>query len=137
MLAFHRHDLQQLLLNHIPKACRMHLNHRLVTYTESEDEVLLTFQDGNRVVCDLLVGADGIRSVVRAQNHLRFGNESAAPYYTGTSAFRGLIPAEELRKRDPIHRTLTTAVTVSTEGGFYSTHLSSVRGQKCGSVHIG
>lgn len=52
----------------------MYSSHRLVSYEEVGDEIHLTFQDGSSAICDLLIGVDGIKSVVpvdyRPHRHL-------------------------------------------------------------------
>ena len=53
--------------------------------------VALHLEDGERLEGDLALGADGIRSVLRAQL-----NEKERPRYAGEVAWRGLIPAGAL-----------------------------------------
>jgi salicylate hydroxylase len=55
----------------------------------------MTLADGRIVTGDVLVGADGIHSTLRAQ---LFGREQ--PRYTGCVAWRGLVPAERLAHLD-------------------------------------
>ncbi|MSP96693.1 MAG: hypothetical protein EXR29_05580 [Betaproteobacteria bacterium] len=43
----------------------MHLGHRLVGLAERADRVMLTFGNGARVEAEFVIGADGIRSVIR------------------------------------------------------------------------
>jgi 2-polyprenyl-6-methoxyphenol hydroxylase-like FAD-dependent oxidoreductase len=57
--------------------------------------VTMTLADGRIVAGDVLVGADGIHSTVRAQ---LFGREQ--PRYTGCVAWRGLVPVERLTHFD-------------------------------------
>ena len=49
------------------------------------------FDNGVRITVDVLVGADGIHSAVRAA---LFGEE--APHFAGCVAYRGLVPAERI-----------------------------------------
>ena len=49
------------------------------------------FDNGARIAADVLVGADGIHSTVRA---LLFGDE--APQFAGCVAYRGLVPVERI-----------------------------------------
>ncbi len=86
----HRADLQKVLGSaHGPD--RLHLGHRLIGITEHRTGLDLTFANGHRAEVDILIGADGVRSQVR-----RFiaGEERAA--YSGTSAFRGIVPVRDL-----------------------------------------
>ena len=71
---------------------RVHLGHRLSELTDRGDHVEARFANGARVTVDVLVGADGIHSVVR---RALFGPEE--PHFTGCVAYRGLVPAERLR----------------------------------------
>lgn len=60
---FHRGHLQQALLKHIPRDI-IHLEKKLVSATaNSRDGVKMQFQDGSTATADILIGADGIRSV--------------------------------------------------------------------------
>nr|WP_294500923.1 FAD-dependent monooxygenase [uncultured Rhodopila sp.] len=86
----HRADLQRVLGGaHGPD--RLHLGHRLVGLTESNGVVRLEFANGHGAEADIVIGADGIRSQVR---RLIAGEERAA--YSGTSAFRGIVPVADL-----------------------------------------
>ncbi|HTY77643.1 MAG TPA: FAD-dependent monooxygenase [Candidatus Bathyarchaeia archaeon] len=87
---FHRADLLRALAEALP-AERVHLGHRLTSFQDQGDRVELTFANGARAAADVLVGADGIHSTVRAA---LFGPEQ--PRFTGCTAYRGLVPAERL-----------------------------------------
>jgi salicylate hydroxylase len=67
------------------------LNRRATGFTEHDDGVELHFADGTSVKGDLLIGGDGLKSVVRAQLH----GESKATY-TGDAAWRIIVPVERL-----------------------------------------
>jgi 2-polyprenyl-6-methoxyphenol hydroxylase-like FAD-dependent oxidoreductase len=66
---------------------RYHNGAVATTLENSEQEVVITFQDGTSRAFDWVIGADGLRSVVR---------ECVAPErqlsYTGYVAWRGLVP---------------------------------------------
>ncbi len=53
--------------------------------------VRLRFENGTQIECDVAIGADGLRSAVRAA---LFGAER--PHFTGYIAYRGLVPAASL-----------------------------------------
>jgi len=63
----------------------------LVSFTDDASGVTATFSDGTTAHGDLIIGADGIRSTVRAQIL-----PDAQPLYAGYIAWRGLIPESVL-----------------------------------------
>ncbi|KAF5383335.1 hypothetical protein D9757_008410 [Collybiopsis confluens] len=106
-LCFHRQEILAALLKHVPESCRIHLSHRLSRYSEETDNVKLWFENGKEATCDLLVAADGIRSVVRDSST---SIASKGLFYTGSQCFRGLIPKEKLEKLYPDHRALYSPI---------------------------
>ena len=110
----HRADLQRVLLKGALAHARVHLAKKLVSYTEHPDSVSLEFVDGSKRTCELLVGADGIKSIVRRLFLAsRPGQESIEPVWTGTYAYRGIVPRDVLLKKMPDHRVTRMAVMVS------------------------
>ena len=61
-----RTDLQKMLVDSIPPEV-IFLGHKLETVTEDDNEVTLTFTNGKVEKADIVVGADGIHSVVKKQ----------------------------------------------------------------------
>lgn len=86
----HRADLQRVLGGALGGA-GLHFGHRLVELADGGDSVRLQFANGRSVEADLVIGADGVRSVVR-----RFVTGGEDAVYSGTSAFRGIVPVEQL-----------------------------------------
>ena len=116
LVRIHRADLQRILLKRALSYCRLHLSRKLVLYTEHPDGVHLLFEDGSTATCDLLVGADGIKSTVRklflsSQPGTGY-QESIEPVWTGWYAYRGIVPREELVKRIPNHTVTKVPVKV-------------------------
>jgi salicylate hydroxylase len=89
-ITIHRADLLAVIAAGFPPEC-VHLGHRLVGFADAGDSVEAWFANGARIDCDVLVGADGIHSAVRAQ---LFGDEK--PRFAGCVAYRGLVPADRI-----------------------------------------
>jgi len=90
----HRADLQEMLKSAVTRLSpgALHLKSRCVGFTSSASGVSLALENGERVTGDLLIGADGIHSVVRQK---LFGPDK--PEFTGFMAWRGLAPAAAMR----------------------------------------
>jgi salicylate hydroxylase len=85
-----RRDLQACLLRTVGRS-NIQLGKQLLRCEDSGEEARLYWADGTQATADLVVGADGIKSVVR-----RWISESASVRFTGNSAFRGLARTSEL-----------------------------------------
>jgi salicylate hydroxylase len=87
----HRADIHALLAARVLQLKRdaIRLNCRVVGFQESRDDVKLRLADGTLVQGDLLVGADGLKSVICQQT---VGNVPAT--YTGDAAWRITVPVE-------------------------------------------
>jgi len=88
--AAHRAELLDVLLSELDEY-GVRLGSRVEYVYQDDRGVSLTLADGTTAQGDILVGADGIHSTVRAQ---LLGKES--PRYTGNVAWRGLVPAERV-----------------------------------------
>lgn len=85
----HRADLHSVLAG-AAGSQGLGMRTRVVEVTERTSDVELTFADGSRERSEVVVGADGIHSVVR--NVLA----SDQPRFAGGSIFRGLVPADQV-----------------------------------------
>ena len=90
-LTIHRADLLAGLTELFP-ADRVQLGKRAQKIAQSEEGVVVDFEDGSSARLGALIGADGIHSVVRTA---MFGAES--PRFTGIVAYRAVVPAERLQ----------------------------------------
>ena len=86
----HRAELLDILVDALGGA-GIYLDARVQGFEQGAHGVTVTLANGATHDGDVLVGADGIHSTVRAQ---LFGAER--PRYTGNVAWRGLVPAERL-----------------------------------------
>jgi salicylate hydroxylase len=82
----HRADLHQLLIDSLPDGLAT-LSASCVDIRQTETSAVAIFEDGSEFEADLIVGADGVRSVVRGK---LFGDD--APKYTGNMCFRAVVP---------------------------------------------
>jgi salicylate hydroxylase len=84
----HRADLLDAIRRAVPSE-DIRLGRRCVQVDVDGPRPILRFADGEAVEADVVVGADGIHSMVRAAI-----TEPAAPAYPGLCAFRALVPAQ-------------------------------------------
>lgn len=71
----------------------VHFNKRCVDIITENGQKILHFADGTTHTTDLVIGADGIKSVVR-----QFVTGDINLKFTGTVAYRGLIMADDLKQ---------------------------------------
>ncbi|MCU5786823.1 FAD-dependent monooxygenase [Alloalcanivorax marinus] len=85
----HRADLHGILAADLP-ADKVTFNARCTDIEEQDDGVLARFDDGGEFKADLVVGADGIHSPVRAS---LWGHDQ--PQFTGHMCWRALVPVDQ------------------------------------------
>jgi salicylate hydroxylase len=89
-LAFHRADLLDLLAKCIDTS-RLYLGHQLTHIEEDASEIALRFTNGSTHRADVVIGADGVHSVVR---RILYGEDK--PTFTGQMVWRSLLPGSSL-----------------------------------------
>lgn len=89
-ITVHRADLLDMLAGHLRKT-KIVLGARCVEVVPGETSAAARFADGREIEADIVVGADGLHSVVRKS---LFGPE--APRFTGCICYRGLVPRAEV-----------------------------------------
>ncbi|MCA0214648.1 MAG: FAD-dependent monooxygenase [Proteobacteria bacterium] len=85
----HRADLHTILCEGLPTE-RVKFNVVCTGVTQREDSAIAHFNDGSSFEADLIVGADGIHSVVRDAT---WGKSTAQ--FTGHMCWRALVPVEQ------------------------------------------
>ncbi|MGW0173289.1 FAD-dependent oxidoreductase [Rhodococcus sp. NPDC003322] len=84
----HRGDFIDALVGVLPEGM-VKLGHKLETIEDRGDKSVVTFTNGTTVEADLVVGADGIKSVVRKE---LFSDQG--PVFSGEHAYRAVIAAD-------------------------------------------
>jgi salicylate hydroxylase len=92
-LTAHRADLQRILHRAVPDSV-VHLGRNCVGAETRGRVAVARFADGREVEADAVIGADGIRSAIRAQ---LFGADN--PRFTEMMAWRCMIPMEKVPTR--------------------------------------
>lgn len=92
----HRADFLNLLAQQLPENIAF-FGKRALSVNEEGDKVKVNFTDGTDYQCDLLIGADGIKSTIRNYVLQGVGEPLVAPRFSGTCAYRGMIDSERLR----------------------------------------
>jgi salicylate hydroxylase len=91
--SFHRADLHGALCNAVldnDPAC-ISVDHRVVGVVENDRDVTLEFSDGACTDADVVIGADGVHSRIRACVHGEFDAR-----FTGHVAYRGMVATAAL-----------------------------------------
>lgn len=104
---YHRAHFLDIFVDRLPKDAA-NLGKRLQSYSRTETGAIeLSFVDGTTASCDVLVGCDGIKSVVRRLMFQKMAEKDqpemlkyVEPVWTGEITYRALVPAERLPERD-------------------------------------
>ena len=90
-ISIHRGRLQAVLASHVVEGV-IHLDHRLSLVDENGERIKLYFDNGKEAECDILIGADGVKSVVRKKllGEIPFR-------YSGQTCWRGIVDYKLLR----------------------------------------
>ncbi|MBT8234304.1 MAG: FAD-dependent monooxygenase [Bacteroidia bacterium] len=90
----HRADLLDILVQKANESgVKLHLNSGVEKYAQTTDSVSVTLSNGQAFTGDLLIGADGVHSVIQQQMH-----PGLEPTFTGQAAWRGLVPVNAVPK---------------------------------------
>ena len=123
-------EFHEVLLNRLSSRCRTSLSKRLESYVQQPGApIILHFQDESTATCDILIGADGLKSAVRktmfeeavtwVESPSQHRNDNAAELrdlsnlrFSGVFSYRAHIPAERLLNISPQHRVFSSPVQV-------------------------
>lgn len=96
MIGLHRADLHTMLCEALQPGV-LQTAARFERFSQDQNGVMAFFADGHVERGDLLIGADGLHSKVRAQ---LFGYQE--PVYSGQAGWRAVVPASVINLTDPI-----------------------------------
>jgi salicylate hydroxylase len=85
-VGIHRADLLGLLAGQLPPGT-VRTGHRCTGFSQDADSATVGFAGGTTARADVVIGADGIHSVLQG-----FVVEPAEPAFSGVVAYRGLVP---------------------------------------------
>ena len=96
----HRADLSRVLAEALP-GTTIRTAHRCVGFEQNAHVAQLKFANGMTAEADVVIGADGIQSVLQ-----KYVVQPSLPEYSGSRAYRGLIPSTKLPEwRKEAHQT--------------------------------
>lgn len=85
-----RADLHQLLFNSLENHSKINFSQQLESYQQQDNQVLLNFKNQEPITVKALIGADGIRSVIKQS---LFPEDK--PEYAGYAAYRVILPFKD------------------------------------------
>ena len=83
----HRADLLAMFVDRLPTSI-VNTGHRCIGFEQDDEQAVITFANGVRATADVVVAADGIHSTLQ-----QFVVAPSPPLFSGSVAYRGLIPA--------------------------------------------
>lgn len=125
-ITLHRADMLKVLTDNLPSTeiLSIHFSMRLISYAQDSDSVTLHFADGSAAQADILIGADGMKSVTRAVMYGNLAKREQDPQraaemekyinasWSGTYGYRSLVKKEELESVWNEHLALKETISV-------------------------
>ena len=93
-VGIHRADLLALLAGQLPPGT-VRTGHRCAVFSQDGGSATVGFADGTTATADLVIGADGMHSVLQG-----FVVAPAEPVFSGVVAYRGLVPRLDAHPAD-------------------------------------
>jgi salicylate hydroxylase len=90
LYGMHRADLLGALADALPLNV-VHTGHCCIGFEQNDREAKLRFANGRTVEADVVIAADGLHSTLQ-----KYVVEPSPPEYSGSRAYRGLLPMEKL-----------------------------------------
>lgn len=95
-MMLYRPDLHNILVDALSARCpgALRLGAKVAKVSQTDESVSVTLEDGTNLEGDVVIGADGVHSITRAQ-----WVAEDKPRFSGCIAWRGVIPTERLPER--------------------------------------
>ncbi|EKG15844.1 Monooxygenase FAD-binding protein [Macrophomina phaseolina MS6] len=93
----HRKDLLDIMTGFIPPET-VQFGKRAASIKQVEGRTTVTFEGGEVIVADAVVGCDGVKGVTRQAVLGDTAPEQVPPKYCGMYAYRGIVPMEDAKK---------------------------------------
>ncbi|MGR4070121.1 salicylate 1-monooxygenase [Billgrantia sp. C5P2] len=91
----HRADFLDAIVANLPEGIA-HFGKRCIEVQQSGGGATARFEDGSSFTADILIGYDGIKSAVREHVLPPAQYGDLGPFWSGTHAYRGMIPTTQL-----------------------------------------
>jgi 2-polyprenyl-6-methoxyphenol hydroxylase-like FAD-dependent oxidoreductase len=94
-----RNELHRALLETLEElGVRVQYGKKIQSVSENKDKIVATFEDGDTVSGDILLGCDGIHSTVR----MKFVEPDRKPVYTGIANAYGFLDTADIQDKLPV-----------------------------------
>lgn len=91
----HRADFLDAIVANLPEGIA-HFGKRCIGVKQDADSATASFDDGSHFTADVIIGFDGIKSAVRPHVLPPEQYGEITPFWSGTYAYRGMVPTREL-----------------------------------------
>ncbi|KAI5927598.1 hypothetical protein F4810DRAFT_648472 [Camillea tinctor] len=93
----HRQDLLNIMASFIPRDT-VKFGKRAQSIEQRENKAIITFQDGDVVAVDAVIGCDGVKGISRQAVLGDIAPEQVAPVYSGMYIYRGIVPMDKAKE---------------------------------------
>ncbi|KAI1496215.1 hypothetical protein F5X99DRAFT_83780 [Biscogniauxia marginata] len=93
----HRHDLLKIMESFIPPNT-VKFGKRAQSIRQTENKAVVTFDDGEIVTVDAVIGCDGVKGISRQAVLGDIAPEQVAPAYSGMYIYRGIVPMDKAKE---------------------------------------
>ncbi|KAI0020987.1 hypothetical protein F4780DRAFT_307295 [Xylariomycetidae sp. FL0641] len=93
----HRKDLLEIMESFIPPGT-VRFGKRASHLTEIDNGVVISFQDGEVLTVDTVIGCDGVKGMTRRAVLGDFAPDEVLPKYCGLYIYRGIVPMEKAKE---------------------------------------